>query len=1301
MSSIEKLLIRGIRSFSPDSQNVIEFYNPVTIIVGHNGAGKTTIIECLKYATTGDLPPNAKGGAFVHDPKLSADSEVKAQIRLKFKNCRSQTMVVTRSMQSTQKKNSKLEQKSLEGLLVTTDPNTGEQVSVSTRCAELDAEIPHHLGVSRAVLENVIFCHQEDSFWPLSEPSILKKKFDDIFAATRYTKALDALKTLRKELANDLKLESQNLEFLRHQQEKSRRVEADLTSCEGKISESKDRISSLDLQIESVSAGIDRSEADLQALMSLVGEVERLEHDLSSTQQARADLQSSLQTLLTASDEELNSQLSDLLSSVQGAAQSAAEFESQRNQLLSQIEQLTRDYSQLCTERGGLQAQQEALKTRDAERQRILTQLAEMFELTAQHSLTETGALMIAVAERLQSQRERIVSLKSELSTEEQAHQAQLQSAASKHAVLEETRRSRLKQIDDCQEALLKLEEKLADISSTSDDFGDEEAAIKTEEIEISALKATQSARKSERQLEEQQRIYRQHETEQDRLQHQLTIASQTSQIRAKLSLKRAEWERKQEALNKSFDEFRTQLTENEVGVLNSWFDAERDFDSKAKDRTARLKAAQEKLDSANQSLAVSFSGLQSLNAQLERKEAHLQTLQAKLTGYSDAEIRRLEAEIASLRDQESLIQGTAAAYASFQSKLQENPLGCPLCESELVDGKLESLREHIHGQANATERRAKLQQDRQNLQNRLQTLVEVRPLAAEAENLRSVELPELRAQRGRLEDEEAAAKSNTEESQLQFNALSVEERRAGLTRRKIDEGLRQARELAVLQDEKNVLESQCTGGTELEPEALQAALNDCRVHAKEALTAMESLSAQIRARDTHLARREGLLHDRREALMRRQLARTELARLSSDRVDCTAQLERLRTELTKISADLEASSTSFAQLRASRDSWYKHSQERLEAAQVALEAATQSFNQLDSLQAEIERTESAMPRGALANLDTRIKECEVAIADRQEALQSLQNSAALRNKEAAEIQIKERCLRDNLRVRELNSRLEGLEGQLNARRCRLEGIDRASLNASHARAQMRRSELIGERAGLVGELRQLEDLAGKLRAELGGEYAQVNARWQNQLVRVKALQVGSDDLEKYARALDSAIMKYHAVKMDEINAIIRELWTSVYQGTDIDTIEIRADHESTTGTASNGRSYNYRVIMRKGGVELDMRGRSSAGQRVLTCLIIRLALAEVFGLHCGILALDEPTTNLDRDNIAALAGALASIIRTRRTQSNFQLILITHDEEFVQVLGRYECAEYYWRVFKDESQHSCIERQLISGIMG
>ena len=52
--------IRGIRSFSPDRDETIEFYSPLTMIVGSNGCGKTTIIESLKFACTGSLPPNTK-----------------------------------------------------------------------------------------------------------------------------------------------------------------------------------------------------------------------------------------------------------------------------------------------------------------------------------------------------------------------------------------------------------------------------------------------------------------------------------------------------------------------------------------------------------------------------------------------------------------------------------------------------------------------------------------------------------------------------------------------------------------------------------------------------------------------------------------------------------------------------------------------------------------------------------------------------------------------------------------------------------------------------------------------------------------------------------------------------------------------------------------------------------------------------------------------------------------------------------------------------------------------------------------
>lgn len=35
----------------------------------------------------------------------------------------------------------------------------------------------------------------------------------------------------------------------------------------------------------------------------------------------------------------------------------------------------------------------------------------------------------------------------------------------------------------------------------------------------------------------------------------------------------------------------------------------------------------------------------------------------------------------------------------------------------------------------------------------------------------------------------------------------------------------------------------------------------------------------------------------------------------------------------------------------------------------------------------------------------------------------------------------------------------------------------------------------------------------------------------------------------------------------------------------------------------------------------------------MLASIVIRLALAETFCINCGVMTLDEPTTNLDHDN--------------------------------------------------------------------
>ena len=124
--------------------------------------------------------------------------------------------------------------------------------------------------------------------------------------------------------------------------------------------------------------------------------------------------------------------------------------------------------------------------------------------------------------------------------------------------------------------------------------------------------------------------------------------------------------------------------------------------------------------------------------------------------------------------------------------------------------------------------------------------------------------------------------------------------------------------------------------------------------------------------------------------------------------------------------------------------------------------------------------------------------------------------------------------------------------------------------------------------------------------------------------------------------------MFYHHEKMKEINKTLAEFWRMTYKGNDIETIEIKSDTERMAG--SRIKSYNYRIVLKTNdGAEIDMKGRCSAGQKVLSSILIRMTLAETFCSNCGIFALDEPTTNLDAENIEGLANALIDIIESRK----------------------------------------------------
>lgn len=138
------------------------------------------------------------------DPKLSGRPDIKSQIKLKFKALNKKQIIAMRTFQLTSLKNAKLEMKTLEQVLKTKDIN-GDIVSINHTCAEMEKQVPELLGVSRAVLENVIFCHQEESLWPFGDTATLKEIFDELFDTTMYTKLHETIRGIHKNLSKSSK----------------------------------------------------------------------------------------------------------------------------------------------------------------------------------------------------------------------------------------------------------------------------------------------------------------------------------------------------------------------------------------------------------------------------------------------------------------------------------------------------------------------------------------------------------------------------------------------------------------------------------------------------------------------------------------------------------------------------------------------------------------------------------------------------------------------------------------------------------------------------------------------------------------------------------------------------------------------------------------------------------------------------------------------------------------------------------------------------------------------------------------
>lgn len=213
---------------------------------------------------------------------------------------------------------------------------------------------------------------------------------------------------------------------------------------------------------------------------------------------------------------------------------------------------------------------------------------------------------------------------------------------------------------------------------------------------------------------------------------------------------------------------------------------------------------------------------------------------------------------------------------------------------------------------------------------------------------------------------------------------------------------------------------------------------------------------------------------------------------------------------------------------------------------------------------------------------------------------------------------VRQRELDDNLQLFKMKAEIEQLVEKLQEKKANMPRVDWASLEKRRIELDNARQKLTSQKGHVMGEIMNMQKQTQLLEQECREpRYKNADKTYKEAVINHLTMEVLCDDLNKYYKALDKAVSTYHVRKMQEVNKLIDHFWKQTYQSADISTIKIVCDAEQERSASDKKRSFNYRVVMVRDNVEMDMRGRCSAGQKVLASLVIRIALAQIFCIKC------------------------------------------------------------------------------------
>lgn len=1229
-----------------------------------------------------------------------------AQVKLQFRSINDRQHVATRSLQLTVKKTTR-SQKTLDCSLVVV--NNGERTTTSTRQAQLDEMIPERLGVSPAILDSVIFCHQDESLWPLSEPAALKKRFDEIFEALKYTKAIDNLKVLRKKHVEQLGKLQNDEAHNKANKDRGERAEKRMTGLQSEIEDAREKCEALSAEMQDTQDKIREKHEQANSFLQIVQNLSNKREQLEYRQDAVDELKQTFDELHD-DDASLERSLNQYEQSMERYREEADQNKTQYNDLQQELTDSRKNLSLKLSEQGKHESDKDKYDRQLNARMEMIQEVAALHgfrgydnELTDQHVKSFNEKLQKLLSDK-----------KRDLERLQKDNAGELDKATGVITELEGRKAARTQDRVSAKQRIGAIEKRTSVLQNDSANIEVDEGAkaILDNQLEdigsrFERVQAEMEKANWDKTLSEENDKLWQLESENERLGRELVECTRLASDRAQLDFRKKEVADRKRKLETLSETWKPKLT-SAVGGEWEPENLESKFQSVLATQNNALQQARKALDQAKQKQQKVEYKLKNVKESQERKtrdaDKFKQDVLAVLREIRDGatiddyteEVESLTQQVEDLRNELSLFDALVDYYSKCKRML-ESKKRCLLCERHFDDGQSASLDRLSKKIEKNLDPKGKVDVDK-DLKESMASLESLRAIRSTFESYErlSSELPALREEIKAIDSEFDAMERQLEEHE---SVVASEE-----------DKLRDLEDLSktvsnISQLVKDIRDSEA----QVERIMSQQMSGGETRSADEIHELQSSVGEQMRSLKNRISKLTGDRQRMKDQVSSLELERSELRNKISHAVgqldkkkDIQTQIQSLKEDLghqreiiQRADEELEQVEPSIVEARSARDETLRKSRSKEQAIVDERDAIANSVSEIKMLDNDIQ---DYIDRGGPSNL-----------ASNQRAIAVLEKSIANTEKDITDLTVrtnklkqdidsgdrKKKNISDNLNYRKHLRQLEVLRKDISDLEDRNAHEDYERLQGEARSLENHSNRLFAERGSVMGTMKTKDEELGRLLQEWEMDYKDAKQKYRESHIRVETTKAAIEDLAQCGAAVDKAVMQFHSMKMAEVNRIAGELWQSTYQGTDIDTILIRSDNESTTGK----RNYNYRLCMVKQDTEMDMRGRCSAGQKVLASIIVRLALAESFGVNCGLIALDEPTTNLDRDNIKSLAESLHSIIQTRQAQSNFQLIVITHDEDFLRHMRCSDFCDSFFRVKRDERQNSVIVRESITKI--